>query len=161
VKTDQKGTAVCHDVHRAAGEKIVQATYRGDSHFARSVSNQLIEVVHWSLRLRGRPVVRGRAVTATLRCASRSRDCHAVLALTVTKTVHGGARGHGRGTHRTVAVAVGSTAALIRAGKARRLRVRLDAHGRLLLATHPHRPVKLSISLKMGKQRMTVATRKL
>lgn len=66
VTTDQQGTAVCHDVHRAAGEKIVQAVYHGDGRFARSVSNELIEVVDWSLRLHGRPSITGGAVTAIL-----------------------------------------------------------------------------------------------
>jgi hypothetical protein len=161
VKTDRKGTAVCHDVHRAAGEKIVRATYLGDTRFARSVSNELIEVVHWSLRLHGRPAVRGRVVTATLGCASKAHDCHADLALTVTKTVRGRTRGNVRDAPRTVTVAVGSADALIRAGKTRTLRVRLDAHGRRLLAAHPHHPVKLTISLTVRKQRTTVATRRL
>jgi hypothetical protein len=161
VKTDPKGRAVCHDVHRAAGEKIVQAAYLGDSRFAASLSNELIEVVHWSLVLHGRPAVRGGVVTVSLSCTSKSNGCHTRLALTVTETVRGRTRGHARGARRTVTVAVGSAAALIRAGKTRRLSVQLDAHGRRLLATHPHGPLKLTISLTVRKQRTTVATRKL
>jgi Bacterial Ig-like domain (group 3) len=160
-KTDQNGAAVCHDVDGAAGKTIIQAAYLGDSRFPRSLSNKVIEVVRWSLRLHGRPAVRDGVVTVTLSCTPKSNGCHTVLALTVAETVRGGHGGHARGGRRTVTVAVGSTAALIRTGKTRRLRVRLYAKGRRLLATHPHLAMKLRISLTVRKQRATVATRKL
>jgi hypothetical protein len=161
VKTDQNGTAVCHDVDGAAGRTIIQAAYLGDSRFPGSLSNKVVEVVHWSLVLHGRPVVRGGVVTVPLSCTSKSNGCHTVLALTVTETVLGRHRGHTRGARRTVTVAVGSAAALIRTSKTRRLRVRLDANGRRLLATHTHVALELTISLTVRKQRTTVATRKL
>jgi Bacterial Ig-like domain (group 3) len=161
VKTNQKGAATCHDVHLAARQKIVQAAYLGDSRFAGSFSNELIELVHWSLGVHGRTSVSGGAVTVTLSCASKSQGCHTVLTLTAADIVRGGTRGHVRGARRRVTVAVGSAAALIRASKTRRLKVQLDARGRRLLATHPHGPVKLTISLTVRKQRTTVATRTL
>ena len=106
VHTGPKGRAVCHDVHGRAGQKIVQAAYLGDSRFAGSVSNELIEVVGWSLRLPGHPTVSGDAVAVTLRCTSRSNGCRTVLRLSVTQTPGGRRNRDPRDARRTVTVAI-------------------------------------------------------